>query len=101
MVFPVLAGREPTGMSSIALGDQVGGPPEVQVGERGTELRGELAHLVPATARRMQGVLEADVRGREFADDRGVEVLAPEFSEPAGDDGLVVFGGHGSSLSWR
>ena len=76
----------------VALGDQVGGPPEAQVGEGGAELRGEGPDLCAAAARRVQRVLEADVRRREFVNDGRVEVLAPELGEPARDDGLVLLG---------
>ena len=58
----------------VALGDQIRRAPEVEVGERaGT--RGELAHLVAAAARGVQRVLEADVRGGELVDDRGLKSL--------------------------
>ncbi len=75
----------------VALGDEIGGAPEVEVGERGTERGGELAHLVTTAAGCVQGVLEADVGGGEFVDDGRVELLAPELGEPAPDDGLVLF----------
>src|SRR5918996_1350113 len=84
----------------VALGEEVGRSFEAQVRERGTEPPGELAHFVPAAARRVHGVLEADVGGGELVDDPGVVVGAPELCEPAPDDGLVVFSGHArTSLS--
>ena len=74
----------------VALGDEIGGAPEVQVGERGAELSGELADRVPAAQRRVQRVLEPDVRGGEFVDDGRVEVLAPELAEPPAHNRLVL-----------
>src|SRR6185437_13652759 len=86
----------------VALGDQVGGAPEVQVRERGAELSRELADRLSAAQRRVQRVLEPDVRGGELVDDGGVVVLAPELGEPAADDGLVLLDRHRSfpSLPW-
>lgn len=53
------------------LGDQIGGTPGVEIGERRSEAGGELADLVPAAQWLMQGVFEADVGCGEFVDDGG------------------------------
>src|ERR687892_2447170 len=78
----------------VALGDEVGRSVEAQVRERGTEPPRELAHFVPAAARRVHGVLEADVGSGELVDDVWVVFGAPELCKPAPDDGLVVFSRH-------
>jgi hypothetical protein len=57
------------------------------------------AHLVAASARRVQRVLEPDVGGGQLVDHGRVEVLAPELGEPTPDDGLVLFGGHSCVFS--
>src|SRR5215831_10287280 len=84
----------------VALGDEIGGAPEVQVRERGAELPGERADRVSATQRRVQRVLEPDVRGRELVDDGRVEVLTPELREPPAHNSLVLLDRHRSFPSW-
>src|SRR5262249_48165596 len=74
----------------VPLGDQAGGAPEVQVREGRAELLGEGPDLIAAAARRVQRVLEADIRRGEFVDHGRIEVLAPKLGEPAPDDGLVL-----------
>src|ERR1700754_2466438 len=53
----------------VALGDEVGGRAEAEIGERLAEREGELADLVAAAERRVERVLEADVGRRELVDD--------------------------------
>src|SRR5262249_42710388 len=84
----------------VALGDEIGGTPEVEVGEGRAELLGEGADLLASPAGCVQRVLEPDVRCGDLVDDSRVEVLAPEFGEPAPDDGLVLLDRHGSVPSW-
>src|SRR5260221_6167521 len=84
----------------VALGDEVGGTPEVEVGEGRAELLREGADLLASPAGCVQRVLEGDVRCGELVDDGRVEVLDPEFGEPAPDDGLVLLDRHGSARSW-
>src|SRR5262249_1678140 len=47
---------------------------------------------------RVERVLEADVWRGELIDHGRVEVLAPELREPAANDRLVLFDGHGCLL---
>jgi len=74
----------------IALGDQVGRAPEVQVGEGGPEIAHEGLDVVAAAAGLVQRVLQQHVRCGDLVDDREIGVPAPELGEPAADDGLVV-----------
>ena len=84
---PVAAGRPPTRKSSkagpavgsaafppaddiVALGDQIGGAPEVEVGERGAEVGHERLDVVAATARGMQRIFQQHVRGGDLIDDQ-------------------------------
>jgi hypothetical protein len=39
----------------------------------------------------VQRVLEQHVRRSDLVDNRKIDLLAPEFGKPAGDDGLVIF----------
>jgi hypothetical protein len=74
----------------VALGDEVGRAAELEIRKRLAEVAHEVLHVLPATARRMQGVLQQDVGGGELVDDLGIPGIAPELGEPASDDGLVV-----------
>src|SRR3954452_13735870 len=65
----------------VALGDEVGGRAEAEIGERLAERQRELAHLVAAAEGLVQRVLEADVGRGELVDDIRVEVAAPEIGE--------------------
>jgi hypothetical protein len=72
------SGREPTGRSlkalpvratafplpdyMVALGDQIGSAPEIQIREGGAKLGGEFLHGLAAAEGRMHRVFEADVR---------------------------------------
>lgn len=68
----------------VASGDQLGGCPEGEIGEGGSELRGELVHLIAAAAGGVQRVLKADLRSGQLVDDRWVVVGDPQnFREPA------------------
>ena len=88
----------------VAFGDQIGGPPEVEVGERRAKVGHERSYVVAAAARRVQRIFQEHVRGGDLIDDREIQVLAPEFGEPAAHHGLVVVllaHGNGSSRSYR
>src|SRR5450755_3322695 len=93
------AAADPLADDVAALSDEVRGSAEGQLRERRAELRGELADLVAALARRVQRVLEADVRGGDLVDHGRVEVRSPELGEPATDDSLAVLYRHGDVLS--
>src|SRR6185369_10137615 len=88
------ATADPLAHHIVAFGDQIGGSAERQVRERRAELGGEGPYFVAATAGGVQRILEADVRCGQFADDTGVEVLAPEFGEPPSDNRLVLLDRH-------
>jgi hypothetical protein len=74
----------------VAFGDEVGGAPELEVGERRPEVLGEFPDLVSTAQRSVERVFEADVRRGDLIDHGWVEVLSPELGEPAADDGLVL-----------
>jgi hypothetical protein len=61
-----------------ALGDEVGGCPEAEIGERPAKPQRELSHLVAPPKRLVQRVLEPDVWRGQLVDDARVEVAAPE-----------------------
>jgi len=75
-------------------------PPEVEVRERGAEVGHERLDVVAAATRRVQRIFQQHVRGGDLVNDREIDVLAPEFGEPAADHGLVIVllaHGNGSS----
>ena len=74
----------------VALGDEVGRAAELEVRKRLAEVDHEVLHVLAAATRGVQGVLQQDVGGGELVDDLGIPGIAPEFREPASDDGLVV-----------
>src|SRR5262245_36740928 len=84
------AAAVPTTDHVVALGDEVGRAPEVEIRERLAELGHERLHLRAAPARRAQGALQEDIGRAEFVDDGGVPRIAPELREPATDDRLVL-----------
>jgi len=73
----------------IALGDEIGSAPELEVREGGAEIEHKIPHVLPTATRRMQRILEQHVRGREFVDDLWVPRITPESVEPAPYEGLV------------
>ena len=75
----------------VALGDQIGRAPEIEIGERGAEVGHERLDVVAAAAGLVQRIFQQHVGRGDLVDDREIDVLAPEFGEPAADDGLVVF----------
>src|SRR5262245_63790754 len=84
------AAAVPTTDHVVALGDEVGRAPEVEIRERLAELGHERLHLRAAPSRRVQGVLQEDIGRAELVDDGGVPRIAPELREPATDDRLVL-----------
>src|SRR3954447_14559155 len=74
----------------ITLGDQVRSAPEVQIREGVAECGHERLDIVLAAARRVQRILQKDIRGSQFIDDSGVPGITPKLLEPATDDLLVV-----------
>src|SRR6202158_4070885 len=79
----------PTTDHVIALGDEIGSTPELEVRERSAEIHHKTPHLLATPARRMQRILEQHVRGGEFVDDLGVPRITPEPVKPASNEGLV------------
>src|SRR6516162_1767436 len=74
----------------IALGDEIGRTPKLEVRERGAEIHHEIPHVLATPTWRMQRILEQHVGRGEFVDDVWVPGVTPEAVEPASDDGLVV-----------
>jgi hypothetical protein len=108
IVRPVAAGKAPTRKSSkagpvwvppaddvVALSDEIGGSPEVEIGECGTKSGHERFDVGVASARGVQRILQQHVGSGELVDDCEVAGLAPETGEPAADDFFVgLFFGH-------
>src|SRR5262245_15842888 len=86
----VRAAAFPLAYHVVPLGDEVSGAPEVQVREGRAELLGEGPDLLAAAARRVQRVLEADIRRGEFVDHGWIEVLASKLGERAPHCALVL-----------
>jgi hypothetical protein len=73
----------------IALGDEIGRAPELEVRERGAEIHHETPYLLATPTWSMQRILQQHVGGGEFVDDLWVPGVTPEAVEPASDGGLV------------
>lgn len=85
---------------SPAKGPRDCGAPEIEVGECGAEVGHEGLDVRAATVRLMEGIVQEHVRVSNLVDNGEIDVLAPEFGEPANDDSLVVFFfAHGKVLS--
>ncbi len=74
----------------VALGDEVGSAPEVEVRESRAELHHEIPHIVATATWRVQRILKQHIRCGEFVDDLGIPGIAPKPLKPAPHDGLVV-----------
>src|ERR1700756_320799 len=74
----------------VALGDQVRGAPEVEIGERGAEIGHERLDVGAAAPGLMQRIFEQHVGGGDLIDDTEIDGLAPELGEPTTNDGLVI-----------
>jgi hypothetical protein len=74
----------------VALRDQVGRAPEIEIGKRGAEIGHERPDVVTATPRGMQRIFEQHVRCGNLVDHGEIDLLAPEVGKPAADNGLVV-----------
>ena len=82
----------------VALGDEVGRAPEVQIGERGAEIGHEGLDVFATFAGLMQRVFQQHVRRGNVVDHTQMADLAPKVSEPTADNGLVVIlHAHGSA----
>jgi hypothetical protein len=92
----VRAAADPAAHDVVALGDEIGRAAEAEVGECPAEAVHEIRHIRATATRLMQRILQQHVGGGEFLDHLGIPGIAPEFREPAADDGLVfLFLGHG------
>src|SRR5207302_639600 len=67
----------------IALGDEIGSAPELEVWEGGAEIEYKIPHVLSTATRRMQRILEQHVRSGEFVYDLWVPRITPESLEPA------------------
>src|SRR5215813_11163531 len=74
----------------IALGDEVRRTPELEIRECLPKLRHELLHVLTTAPRRMQRILQENVRRAELVDNTGVPRIAPKLREPSSDDGFVL-----------
>src|ERR1700674_4099259 len=89
----------PAANNVVALGDQVGGAPEIEVRKCFAEIGHERLDVLTAAARLVQRILQKHVRRGEFIDDAEIAGLAPEIGEPTAHDCLVViFLGHSKKL---
>src|SRR5690349_2703919 len=80
----------PSADDIVALGDQIGCAPEIEIGECGAETGHEGFDVITAATRLVQRVFEQHVRRGKLVDNRKIDVLAPELSKPAADDGFVI-----------
>src|ERR1700730_16832566 len=80
----------PTTDDAVALGDQVGCTPEIEVRERLAEVGHKSLDVVATAARLVQRILQEHVGCRQLIDDAQIALLAPEIREPTADDGLVI-----------
>jgi len=74
----------------IALGNEIGCSPKMQVGKRFPEVGHERLDISVAPARLVKRVLQEHVRRRYLIDDGEIADLAPEFIEPAANNGLIT-----------
>ena len=82
----------------VALRDEIGGTPEIEIGKGLAEMRHESLDVFPSPTRLVQGVLKEHIRRGELVDDSEIARLTPELGEPAADDGLVfIFSRHALS----
>jgi hypothetical protein len=75
----------------VAFGNEIVSAGEAEVGECRAKPDHEGSDVIAAAPRCVQRVLQEHVRSRQLIDDLGVPRIAPEFREPAADDGLVPF----------
>src|SRR5450432_78961 len=80
----------PTSDHVVALGNQVGSAPEVEIRKRLAKVGHECLDIGMSAPRLMKRVVQQHVWGSDFVHDGEIAGLAPEVGEPAADDGLVV-----------
>jgi hypothetical protein len=100
----VRAAADPAADDMVAFGYKIGRAAEGEVGKGPAKAGHEIPHVVMATTRSMQRILQEHVGCGELLDHLGVPGIAPEFREPAADQRLVfLFLGHGKipSCWWR
>src|SRR5262245_54886613 len=73
----------------IAFGDEIRHAPELEVRECSAEFGHEFLHVLATAPRRMQRILQENVRRAELVDNAGVPGIAPKLREPSRDDGFV------------
>src|SRR5215510_10011039 len=80
----------PAADDMVTLGDEVCRAPKAEVREGPAEFGHELLHVLATATRRMQRILQENVRRAELIDDAGVPGVAPKLLEPSSHDGFVV-----------
>src|SRR5260370_41789409 len=91
----------PTAHDVVALSNEIGSPPEIEIGEGLSKIGHERLDIFSAPTWRVQRVLQKHVRSGQFIDNAEVASLAPKIGEPAAYDCLVIlFFGHGKFLRW-
>src|ERR1700730_11585180 len=80
----------PTADHIIALGNKIGGAPEIEVRKRFAEIGHERLDVSMALTRRVQRILQKHVGSGELVNDAQVASLTPEIRKPTAYDGLVV-----------
>jgi hypothetical protein len=75
----------------IALGNELGRAPEIEVRKRLSEFGHKRLEVGRALTRRMQRILQEHVGSGELVNDAAVAGLTPEVRKPAAYDDLIVF----------
>jgi hypothetical protein len=81
----------PTTDDVVALRDEVGCAPEVEIRERLPEVGHERLDVIATAAGFVQRIVQQHVGRGQFVDNAEIAGLAPEMREPSTHDGLVVF----------
>src|SRR6266851_4371662 len=91
----------PAAHDVVALRNEIGSPPKIEIGEGLSKAGYERLDIFSAPTWRVQRVLQKHVRSGKFIDNAEVARLAPEVGEPAAYDCLVILlFGHGNFLQW-
>src|SRR6267154_3992091 len=86
----VRAATLPTADDNIALGNEIGRAPKLEIRESRAEIHHEVPNVLATATRRMQRILKQHVGRGEFINDVGVPRIAPKPFEPSAHNGLVV-----------
>src|SRR5258708_23849463 len=89
----------PAAHDVVALGNEIGSPPEIEIGKGLSKTGHERLDILSPAAWRVQRVLQKHVRSGKLIDNAEVASLAPKIGEPAAYDCLVILlFGHGNFL---